>query len=146
MSGKILYYILWPIIWFYAPLTRRARGIAIHDGKVLLVINRFGAGDWQFPGGGINRGESVVDATSRELKEELNLDLKSTKELHEEPKICKKNGLLMRYHYVSIKLKNPDAKLELDHELTDAKWFIINDLKKVSSEVAQGLDLALKQG
>ena len=47
------------------------------DGKILLERRRDN-GLWGLPGGGIEPGESVVDAATREVKEETNLDVRIT--------------------------------------------------------------------
>lgn len=76
LLGIVLFYVLWPLIWVYAPLSRRSRAVMIHNDKILLVKNWFGPGLWQLPGGGIKMGESVTDAAKRELKEELRIEVK----------------------------------------------------------------------
>ncbi|MEV6522434.1 NUDIX domain-containing protein [Longispora sp. NPDC051575] len=45
-----------------------ARGIVRRDGRLLMVCSR--NGDYKFPGGGVEPGESVPDAVRRELAEE----------------------------------------------------------------------------
>ena len=45
-----------------------------HDGRVLLVRSRQHAG-WGLPGGLVQRGEEPVDGLSRELAEELAVDV-----------------------------------------------------------------------
>ena len=49
-----------------------AYGVIIHDGKVLL--NRAWDGH-DFPGGGIDRGESIKEAVLREVKEETGVSV-----------------------------------------------------------------------
>lgn len=48
------------------------------DGKIVLLKRAIGPsrGKWVFPGGFVDRGESVEDAAIRETKEEVNLDVK----------------------------------------------------------------------
>lgn len=53
---------------------RRATVIAEKDGHVLLVKER-GARSYSLPGGGIERGESVMEAALRELREETKLSV-----------------------------------------------------------------------
>jgi len=50
-------------------------GIVLTQGAGLVFLGgRVGGRGWQFPQGGINRGEPVEDALYRELKEEIGLE------------------------------------------------------------------------
>ena len=61
---------------------KRAVGIIIRDNRILL-LRRF----WQnqhyyvFPGGGVEKGEDLIEACKRELREELNIEATPGKEL-----------------------------------------------------------------
>ncbi|WP_210544616.1 NUDIX domain-containing protein [Rhodoferax sp. PAMC 29310] len=61
------------------PLTEVAVGILIRsDGDFLLTSRPNGkvyAGYWEFPGGKLESGESVVQALARELQEELGISI-----------------------------------------------------------------------
>lgn len=55
-----------------------AVGVVIRDGSVLLgqrVAGKPYAGWWEFPGGKVEKGETVAHALARELHEELGLDV-----------------------------------------------------------------------
>lgn len=50
------------------------------DGRVLIAERPAGkhmAGRWEFPGGKVNAGESEADALTRELREELGIEVAS---------------------------------------------------------------------
>lgn len=61
------------------PVVDVAVGVVLRDdGHVLIAQRPAGkvyAGWWEFPGGKLERGESVADALARELHEELGLDV-----------------------------------------------------------------------
>ena len=51
-------------------LVRKAvRGIAFKNGKLLMIESKM-AGDYKFPGGGVEKGETEFDALIREVREE----------------------------------------------------------------------------
>ena len=52
----------------------RAAALVVRDGKLLLIgHSKDGLKYWLVPGGGVDFGESVTEALSRELIEELSL-------------------------------------------------------------------------
>lgn len=60
--------------------SKRACAVIIKDDKI-LVFHRFKNGReyFAFPGGGVEEGETEEEAVKREIKEELNLDIKIDK-------------------------------------------------------------------
>lgn len=63
------------------------------DGKVLIVKrgqNQSGAGDWEFPGGKVEEGETLEEALIREIQEELGIQIRVSELLGEN-----------RHHYPS---------------------------------------------
>lgn len=61
------------------PVTEVAVGVLVRqDGKFLLTSRPAGkayAGYWEFPGGKLEKGESVAQALKRELEEELGISM-----------------------------------------------------------------------
>lgn len=55
------------------------KGVVKKDGKVLLIHTN--KGDYKFPGGGIDKDESIKDALKREMAEETGFQLKSIGEV-----------------------------------------------------------------
>lgn len=49
------------------------------EGELLVCERLKNKGSWQFPQGGVDKGEEIVDALMREIKEEVGLDAEDYK-------------------------------------------------------------------
>jgi 8-oxo-dGTP pyrophosphatase MutT (NUDIX family) len=125
--GRILFYLLWPLIWVYSPLQKRARVYLIVGSEVLLVRNWFGDGSWQLPGGGMKFNEKIEVAAARELHEETGIKINTEKfeRIDDEPYTYSRSGLIFREWILIYRMKErPDVKIS--SELTEYKWCDIN--------------------
>lgn len=72
--GRAVYWMVWPGIWLVIQMSPpRTRVALTHKGKVLLVKDWLGNGEWTLPGGGLHRRESVEEGAARELLEETSI-------------------------------------------------------------------------
>ncbi len=70
--------------WFVLsrPMTLGVRAIVLDgEGRVLLVRHTYVPG-WHFPGGGVERGETMLASLARELAEEANIVMEEPPRLH----------------------------------------------------------------
>jgi len=121
-------------------LRRKVRAVVVNEhGDVLLVRpHGYAEGQWTLAGGGVEDGESPVEAMRRELAEELGVGLEA--ELSELP--VAHRFIYSAEHKAKRALdhdgqdavmfacriaKNTPLKLQVD-EVADAKWFAANDV------------------
>jgi len=66
------------IIWENIDKRKAAIAVLVYDNKVLIVKRSEGsythAGKWGFPGGGIDEGETPLEAVIRECEEEIGIE------------------------------------------------------------------------
>ncbi|WP_299006133.1 8-oxo-dGTP diphosphatase MutT [uncultured Shewanella sp.] len=64
-----------------------AVGVIVNEAQQILIAKRHAhlhqGGKWEFPGGKVEQGETVTQALSRELKEEIGINIKETQALME---------------------------------------------------------------
>ncbi|MCG6122455.1 MAG: NUDIX domain-containing protein [Microvirga sp.] len=63
-------------------MTLGARAVVHDPGRGVLLIRHTYAPDWQFPGGGVEPGEAMGEALTRELREEARVELRGEPTLH----------------------------------------------------------------
>jgi 8-oxo-dGTP pyrophosphatase MutT (NUDIX family) len=62
--------------WFVVrPRTAGVKCVIVHERRWLMIRNTYGHRQWTFPGGGVQRGESVEVAVRREVREEVGIEL-----------------------------------------------------------------------
>lgn len=64
------------VYWFLRrPVTEGVRCLVVYEDKVLLIRHTYGSSLRTTVGGGVNRGESLLEAVFREVKEEVGIIL-----------------------------------------------------------------------
>lgn len=113
----------------------RVYAIIEHFGKILL-IREYYAGEnlIKFPGGGLEYGEGIIEALERELKEELNIELKSFTHFYTQEDFLRSkfnlNQQIITIYY-RVEVSNIDRIKIIDKQIHEIIWQPINKLKEI---------------
>lgn len=110
------------------PMTLGVRGL-VHDSRtssILLIRHTYVPG-WQLPGGGVESGETMLEALERELFEEANIEFAAApvlKSMHFNRQASRRDhvGLYLIESFRQTTPKRPD------HEIAEAGFFPLDNL------------------
>ena len=112
---------------FSRGLTLGVRGAAITgDDRIFLVRHTYTPG-WHLPGGGVEAGETAVEALVREMREEAALEIVGTPRLHG---VFFHRGVSRRDHILVFVAREFEvlAAKEPDREIAEAGFFPLDRL------------------
>ncbi len=104
------------------PMTLGVRGVVVADDESVLLVRHGYVPGWHFPGGGVEVGETFVDALSRELEEEASVRSTGTPVLHG----LYFNGHVSRRDHVAVYVIREYEVLGVrtpDREIEEARFF-----------------------
>ncbi len=110
------------------PMTLGVRAV-VHDekaGTVFLIRHTYVPG-WQLPGGGVETGETLLEALAKELQEEGNIEFSGEPQLfamYFNRRMSKRDHVAL---YVCPHFRQLAAKLP-DHEIAESGFFPIDQL------------------
>jgi ADP-ribose pyrophosphatase YjhB (NUDIX family) len=134
-----------PLIGVGAVIVENNRVLLIRRGQAPLL------GEWSLPGGLLECGETLREATVREAREETGLVVETVDRLGVFERIIRTDDGRVRYHYVLIDfLCRPDGgELRAGSDAAEVEWFRREELPalKLAADtnevVLHGLDRAL---
>ncbi|MDP4219765.1 MAG: NUDIX domain-containing protein [Bacteroidota bacterium] len=110
---------------------RVVTGLLIRDGTILMCLRRtdkpFYPLHWEFPGGKVESGESLVQALERELREELLISLTTATPWFDDI-MTYSNG--MTYHVTFFLVRDFQGE-PVNTEFADIKWFAPEELRSL---------------
>lgn len=130
---------------FARGLTMGVRAVVVDaDGRVFLVRHTYVAG-WHLPGGGVEVGETALDALARELREEGHIELRDT------PKLFGVyfNGHVSRRDHVLLYLVRAFTQASVptpNREIAATGFFAVNDLPEGTTQGTKARIAEVLQG
>ncbi len=115
-------------------LPDRVSAVIIQDRKILLVSD--GTGVYWTPGGKVENGETNEQALTRELHEEIKVELKNAKPYISYTTI---NEVKREQQQVHCFLVNFDGLIVPSEEITKYDWFSANNLPKTRKSIEENL-------
>jgi ADP-ribose pyrophosphatase YjhB (NUDIX family) len=108
-------------------MTLGVRALAFDtEGRLLLVKHSYVSG-WHLCGGGIDRGETAVEALTKELREEANVELGDPPQVlsvHHNTRITRRDHVIV---YRCANVRQTAAKTR-DREIVAAEFFALDAL------------------
>jgi 8-oxo-dGTP pyrophosphatase MutT (NUDIX family) len=127
--------------WIARGMTLGVRGVVLdNDNKVFLVKHSYVSG-WHLPGGGVEVGESFLEALRRELMEEGRIELTDEPDLHG----LFFNGHVSRRDHVAVYVVRQfrqDRLPEPNHEIVDCGFY---DAAALPAETTKGTRLRIAE-
>ena len=119
------------------PIQRLAGAVvyAEHEDEIYLALVHDIFGHWTLSKGKIEEEESVEDGATREIKEEIGLDIKIENELGNNEYVAShpEHGKIRKQvHYFLAASEYRELELEQKGGLDDAKWFKVADILELN--------------
>jgi 8-oxo-dGTP pyrophosphatase MutT (NUDIX family) len=130
---RVLFHIYWR---FSRGLTVGVRGLVLDgEGRVFLVKHSYVAG-WHLPGGGVEKGETLLAALARELREEGNIELNAAPVFHA---IYFNRRISSRDHVALYVVRSfqQTALPQPNHEIVAHGFFAMQDLPADTSRATR---------
>ena len=114
-----------PLVGVGALIVASGRIVVIKRGHAPLL------GEWSIPGGMLELGETVRQATEREALEETSLQVRATELLGVFDRVVLDDRKRILYHYVLIDFlcEVVSGELQAAGDAADARWFTLEEVQ-----------------
>ena len=126
LRHRLLLRLIHPLQFLQRGMTLGVRAACFNaKGEVFLVRHTYVPG-WYLPGGGVERGETVIEAIHKEIREEGNLEAVSAPALFQ---VYHNRRVNIRDHVLLYRIDVRQTALRLpDHEIAECGFFALDAL------------------
>jgi ADP-ribose pyrophosphatase YjhB (NUDIX family) len=130
---------------FSRGMTLGVRGVVLDDRNQVFLIRHTYVSGWHLPGGGVETGETALDALDRELREEACIAMDETPDLFGvffNRKISRRDHVLVYVirRFTVLKAKQPDR------EIAEAGFFPLDRLPEGTTAATRNRLAEILQG
>ena len=131
VRAKILLY----LVSMFRRMTLGARGVLVDGSRVLLIRHTYVKG-WQFPGGGVDPGETFYSTMEREVLEETGYRVLTPYDMHG---VFLNRQISRRDHVALFVVRRFERvrQFEPNREICEVRWFDVHDLPRDMSRSAR---------
>lgn len=125
--------------------SEKSCGAFVLDGKKVLIIKQKKSGNFGFPKGHVEDGETEEQTVIREVKEETGIDVELMSDKRYSISYIQNETINKEVVYYLAKLINKDSQEKQEKEISDIIWVDIEDVENtLSFENIKELWLAAK--
>lgn len=120
-----------------------AGAVILDQDKNILLMHRntINLKQWELPGGKLEIGEKPEQTAKRELKEELDVNVKIERYLGFKEFLD--SDCILKYHWYLCKLKNQEPKI-MEEKFDEIKYFSKEDLQNSIEELSSNMKEFMK--
>ena len=105
---------------------RHLAGCVILKDNAILLLHRKKYDWYELPGGQVEERETAEEAAVRELKEELDVNVKVVRKLDEKPFVL--HSITFNYHWFLAEIQDQTPKVVETHTFDEYRYIPLNDL------------------
>ncbi len=104
----------------------------VHEGRLLMIqrATEPSKGQWSFPGGHIELGETVLEAIRREVQEEVGLDVEPAGVFQIYDWIVRDGDGHLQFHYLVnyVRCRYLSGELQASSDAAAARWVTVSEI------------------
>jgi 8-oxo-dGTP pyrophosphatase MutT (NUDIX family) len=121
--GTGVFWVLWPVWVVYFKFSgTRSRVLVVCDDEVLLLQGWLGVKEWNLPGGGVKKGETIEAGAVRELAEETGIMINESNLTRLGRRQHNRYGLRYKAEFFVVHLAEKPTLTLSRHEIFAGKW------------------------